>query len=41
VTTIGGGGATVIVTVAVALGLAMDFATTVTFAPEGMLDGGE
>jgi hypothetical protein len=39
-TTIGGGGATVIVTVAVKLGLATDFATTVTAAPDGMLLGG-
>jgi hypothetical protein len=30
----------VIVTVAVALGLAVDLATTITVAPDGMLDGG-
>jgi hypothetical protein len=41
VTIIGGGGATVMVTVAVALGFAVEAATTVTVDPGGILVGAE
>jgi hypothetical protein len=39
-TTIGGGGAIVATTVAVALGLVVDFAVIVTVVPTGIASGG-